>query len=300
MTTSALISIVMPTYNGTKYLDQAIESCLDQTYPHWELVVVDDASTDNTQQRLKEWQERDSRIRVIRHENNKGLPGALNTGIQHMDGAYFTWLSDDDLLRAHTLKTMLQFLEDNPEIELVYTDYSEVDENNNFIRRRYVEAPELLGIANPIGVCHLRKREVFDKVGIYAEDLFLAEDLEFWIRAFMKCKVSILREDLFLYRQHQASLTTSQKKRVYPVHGEILDRHIDNMHWLDADQRAWAYFRLAKRAMEYKDWQHVKEYTQKALAQSPTFIVKKAIQKALGEDANTEYFSTEATQHDKQ
>ena len=86
--TLPVVSIVLPTYNGSTYLGEAIESCLAQTYPAWELIIVDDCSTDATPALLAQYAARDQRIRVIRHEENRKVPGALNTGHAAARGSY--------------------------------------------------------------------------------------------------------------------------------------------------------------------------------------------------------------------
>lgn len=284
MTGTGLVSIVMPTYNGAKkYIDEAIQSCLDQTYANWELIVVDDASTDNTSQKVQEYASRDKRIRLVRHPVNRKLPGALNTGIQHMCGEYFTWLSDDDLLRPNALETMIRFLVTHPNIGIVYTDYSLVDENGRHLETVTVERAQDLGPSKTTGVSHLVRREVLDKIGGYSEDLFLAEDLDFWVRAQMHFEIAPLHEDLFLYRQHGQSLTSQYRPTVYLVHAEILDRHIDQMHWLTNEQRAYAYLRLVKRAVSQRDFSHAYTYLRKAMHYDPGFIVRKGLSKYSAE-----------------
>ena len=91
MKRNPLVSIVLPTHNGARYLEQAVQSCLDQTYRNWELIIVDDASTDETPALIARLVAADSRIRSIRNEVNQKLPGALNTGFAQARGEYLTW-----------------------------------------------------------------------------------------------------------------------------------------------------------------------------------------------------------------
>src|SRR5262245_61923913 len=93
------VSIVLPTYNGSRFLAESIQSCLDQTYPDFELIIVDDCSTDVTPAIIAEFSARDSRVHTVRHEKNKKLPGALNTGMALSRGRFLTWTSDDNLYR---------------------------------------------------------------------------------------------------------------------------------------------------------------------------------------------------------
>ncbi|MEO1289663.1 MAG: glycosyltransferase family 2 protein [Chloroflexota bacterium] len=256
-----LVTIALPTYNGaSKYINEAIESCLEQTHTNWELIVVDDTSTDNTPEVMASWCERDERIRYVRHEVNKRLPGALNTAIATMRGDYFTWVSDDDLFRPNALEVMVNYLETHNEVDLVYTDYSEIDAEGEIIRRIEVGLPGELGIHNVIGVCHLRRRKVLDTIGGYSEEFFLVEDIDFWIRAACNFPIAPYHEDLFLYRQHGGSLTSAHSKRVYPIYEEVLARHREAMHWMTPDKWAYAYLRLAKRAFMVRDYKRMLRY----------------------------------------
>jgi glycosyltransferase involved in cell wall biosynthesis len=286
-TTGGMVTIGMPTYNGaSRYIEEALQSVIDQTYPNWELIIVDDASTDNTQELLKPWLEREPRFRYIRHETNKKLPGGLNTSIRNMRGDYHTWLSDDDLFRPRALEAMVGFLVEHPELDLVFTDYAEIDPQGNFLQRVNVGDPDELGIHKSTGVCHLSTRRVMDKLGGYAEDLFLAEDLDYWVRAYIHFKMGALHEDLFLYRQHPGSLTNTYHQKVYRVHEQILKRHLPDMHWMDADRKAYAYLRLALKARNIGDTGSSLRFLATAFRYSPSFFGRKFVEKLQSLRAN--------------
>jgi glycosyltransferase involved in cell wall biosynthesis len=276
-----LVSIVMPTYNGSRYIDQAIQSCIGQTYLNWELIIVDDASTDSTPDIIEQYIDQDPRIYSIRHNQNRKLPAALNTGFRQAHGDYFTWFSDDDLYLPNALHEMVSFLEANPDVGLTYTDFTYIDSEGQPFESISVEPPETLGIHNPTGLCHLYRRCVQEAVGDYAEDLFLVEDLDFWIRAFSKFKVEALHKNLAYYRQHQASLTGTRGRRVYPLHERVLKRHLPSMHWMTKDMRAYAYLRLAKKALLGKDLVRAGQYTLKAVGFSPRYVVGKSVSKFI-------------------
>src|SRR3989338_3726440 len=119
-TTNPKISIVLPTFNGSKYIRQAIEGCLNQTYRHIELIVVDDCSTDNTPEIIRSFA--DPRIKYIRNEKNQRLPRSLNIGFAAATGDYLTWTSDYNQYLPTALEEMLRFLESRPDVDFVYTD----------------------------------------------------------------------------------------------------------------------------------------------------------------------------------
>ena len=113
---SPKVSIVLPTYNGaSKYLRQAIESCLNQTYRDIELIVVDDCSTDSTPDVVRSFN--DPRIRYVRNETNQRLPRSLNIGFALTTGEYLTWTSDDNEFLPEAVDVMLDFLTRNKDID---------------------------------------------------------------------------------------------------------------------------------------------------------------------------------------
>ncbi len=130
------ISVVLPTHNGAKFLDSAIGSVVAQTWEDWELLVVNDASTDGTAQKIEAWAEKDERIRTIPLDRNLGLPAALNAGFRLARGAHFTWTSDDNWYRPDALAKMLDALEAEPRSDVVFSGYTEVDENGAPRRER--------------------------------------------------------------------------------------------------------------------------------------------------------------------
>src|SRR5258705_1775548 len=198
-----LISIVLPAYNGATYLGQALQSCLDQSYPAWELIVVDDASTDATPAIVREFAMQDSRVHCIRHETNRRLPGALNTGFAAARGEFLTWTSDDNLYRVTALETMAAVLTEKPDVDFVYADFDVIDEAGQFVQTN-VAVPPIQLIQQYFCVpCFLYRRPGHEQLGAYAEDLFLAEDYEYWLRIFLSGDgIDSLHPNLYQYRPH--------------------------------------------------------------------------------------------------
>jgi glycosyltransferase involved in cell wall biosynthesis len=250
MTNQPLVSIVLPTYNGARYLEESVQSCLEQSYTNWELIIVDDASKDATPLLIARLTGIDARIRTIRHEVNRKLPGALNTGFAAAQGTYFTWTSDDNRYRPQALATMVDFLESHPDTGLVYTDFSEMDDQGSLLQQVVVPPPEALLDGNRIGGSFLYRRTLADQVGRYAEDLFLAEDYDYWLRASALSRLEPLHVDCYLYRLHTASLTSSQAERVQTATALTLLRNLPAMTWASDAARAKAYFRAGLRLAE--------------------------------------------------
>ena len=107
MDKNPLVSIILPVYNGERYLKQSIESCLNQTYKNIELIIVNDCSTDSTSLIIDEYLLKDNRVRVIDNHINKKLPASLNIGHSQIRGAYVSWTSDDNHYNENAIEVML-------------------------------------------------------------------------------------------------------------------------------------------------------------------------------------------------
>ena len=105
------VSIVLPVYNGEKYLRESLDSILTQTFSDWELIIVNDCSTDGTQNIIEEYVSKDSRIRTIKNSINQKLPESLNIGFRISTGEYLTWTSDDNMYRPEALEVMTNYLD---------------------------------------------------------------------------------------------------------------------------------------------------------------------------------------------
>jgi glycosyltransferase involved in cell wall biosynthesis len=270
-----LVSIVLPTHNGARYIGLSIQSCLDQTYSHWELLIVDDASTDETPSLIAEFAARDSRVQVFRHADNHKLPAALNTGFAHAQGEYLTWTSDDNYYHPQALAEMVAFLETHPTVGVVYTDYSVIDEDG--LITNHVTAPEARHLVHKaaVGACFLYRREVYETIGEYDETVFLAEDYDFWLRASIKFQLSPLHKELYFYRRHSASLTDSRMLQVMCVREQVIVRHLPSLTWANREDKALAYIHLASLAfMRHAPTQAVRYWLQ-AFGRSPYLAVRR-------------------------
>jgi glycosyltransferase involved in cell wall biosynthesis len=185
---SPTVSVIIPCYNTAKYLGQAIESVLSQTFGDFEIIVVDDGSTDNTAEITQSFA--DSRIHYIQHPRNKGLAAARNTGIQHSRGKYICFLDADDYFLPHKLKKQIIFLENYQDYGLVSGGYLRVDKEGNLLKKCEPRVgPIFLEQAlavNPF-IVHstLIRREWIERVGFFDEDLRAGEDWDLHCRLIM-------------------------------------------------------------------------------------------------------------------
>jgi GT2 family glycosyltransferase len=249
MTDEPLISVVLPTFNGERYLEQAAASCLNQTYRNLELIIVDDASTDNTPEIIARLAASDSRIVVIRHAENRKLPASLNTGFAKARGEYLTWTSDDNYYHPAALRTLAEILRKKPEVDIVYSDYLLIDDLNKEIGKVFVSPAEGLGFkGNCIGACFLFRREVFAQLGGYDEKYYLAEDYDFWLRAARRFSLAPVHRFLYYYRFHAQSLTNLKTERINDVTEHVARRHLAALSGSAPDRirQAGLYVQLAR------------------------------------------------------
>lgn len=181
-----LVSIVIPVYNGSNFLNQAIDSALAQTYPACEIIVINDGSTDDgmTERIALSY---GSRIRYF-SKTNGGVASALNFGIDKMVGEYFSWLSHDDVYFPDKVAEQVSFLEQQDKAVVVYSSYDLIDARCNVLRTenktyRTDEFSRALILDNPIQGCSaLIPKECFTRAGLFNEELRTTQDYDMWFR----------------------------------------------------------------------------------------------------------------------
>ncbi len=204
-----LITIVLPVRNGETYLAEAIESVLDQTYENFELIIVDDFSTDSTNSISAGFAEMDSRVKLIRNPVNFGLPRSLNVGFAEAQGDLLTWTSHDNVLFENFLSSCVSTI--NSGYDFVYSDFLIIDSIGAQIDVSKVSPPENLLYGNCIGASFMYKREVYEKVGDYVQECFMYEDYEYWTRVwFAGFNMFAKPEIIYQYRRHELQLTVTR------------------------------------------------------------------------------------------
>ncbi len=266
------VSIVLPVHNGSRYLSEAIESIRAQTDRAWELIIVDDASTDNTSAIAAAACQADERIGALRHDRNRRLPGALNTGLRAARGEYLTWTSDDNLYEPNAVKTLVRVLDERADADIVYSDYTVINAEGGEVTRQAVGAVEDLADRNCIGACFLFRRSVYKALGGYDESLFLVEDYDFWLRAARRFRFVPLHEDLYRYRRHAASLTDQRRDEIARDTDRLLERRIAGLRSIPRERRAAALIAVAERHRCRGDQRAVRRVFWKALACAPRAV----------------------------
>ena len=175
-----LVSIVLPVYNGERYLRESIDSILCQTYSNWELIVMDDCSNDSTPEIVAEYIEKDARISYYRNEKNLRLPRNLNCGFSLAKGDFLTWTSDDNRYKPEAIQAMVEKLEEE-KAAFVYCSCLIIDGEGKeveFIMVKPQDTQTIIG-QNPVGACFMYTRKVYEIVGEYNPDFMLVEDWDY-------------------------------------------------------------------------------------------------------------------------
>lgn len=244
---SDLISIVLPVYNGEKFLRESIESVLAQTYVNWELLILDDCSTDSTSKIAEEYVQKDARIKYYRNKENLRLPKNLNKGFSLAKGSYLTWTSDDNRYRPNALEKMYSALNKNEDVQFAFSSFRIMDAKDKDIEMYIVsekDEKKIVGF-NVVGACFLYKREVYEVVGDYDPDMILVEDYDYWQRVFMKFKAVAITDVLYDYRRHEGALSSTMRQAQFNTNLEkLLLKNKDGFGKLDVFQKYYLYTAL--------------------------------------------------------
>lgn len=218
---SIRITVLIPAHNAERYVAQAIESVLNQTYPYFEIVIVDDGSTDTTADIVKSFCENDDRVRLIRIPKS-GTSNALNAGLSAARGAYIARLDADDLCMPQRLHVQLDYLEHNPEVKLVGSHAYAIDEDGDSVKPLYVALDHHTIEGILLRETHIKGRQYFvtpsvmfdtEKarlIGGFDPEYDFVEDRDFFLRFTEVGKCSNLDQFLVKYRLHHSSVTNTR------------------------------------------------------------------------------------------
>lgn len=226
-----LISVVLPVYNGEKYLNKSIDSILGQTYTNFELIAVNDCSTDNTLKILQSYAATDKRVKIVNNKENLKLPRTLNAGFSEAQGEFLTWTSDDNMYKTNAFEVLANALTKHPEIDMVYSDYTVIDVSDSIIGSEIAAEPDKIITGNVCGASFMYTKRIAEKVGNYDPDLFLAEDYDYWLRIYANGKMFHLKdENLYYYRIHSESLTETKQSRIAAQTFRTYKKNFDVMY----------------------------------------------------------------------
>lgn len=211
-----LISIILPIYNGEKYMRISIDSVLAQTYSNWELLIIDDGSTDHTAAIAQEYVSKDSRIHYYKNPENMRLPKTLNLGFSLSKGDFLTWTSDDNYYYPTALETMYCALQEQKR-EFAFASCDVVNSDGDIVECIMVSdnAKKSIVGTNPVGACFLYSRKVYETVGEYDPEMTLVEDFDYWQRVCAKYEPVCIPKKLYAYRWHDGALTSTMRKDAF-------------------------------------------------------------------------------------
>ncbi len=223
-----IVSVITPCYNYGMFLSETLDSLLAQTYTNWQCIIVNDGSTDNTEEVALKYVNSDRRFKYI-YQENKGLPGARNTALLHAKGKYIQFLDADDLLESNKLFLQVELFEKNNNIDFVYGNM--LGFSNEAIDRKYTSFKlanhtEVSG-ENEIIIeamirdtfflpgCVIFKKEICDEVGTFNESLYGLEDWEYWYRIALYGKQFYFDDRVgtrLMVRDHESNMSKAREK----------------------------------------------------------------------------------------
>jgi glycosyltransferase involved in cell wall biosynthesis len=274
------VSVIIPAYNQCKFLGYAIQSVLDQTYQDFEVLVIDDGSTDDTGEVAKKF--RDPRIKYI-YQDNQGLSAARNMGIRHAEGEYLTYLDSDDLFLPDKLKLLVSALDSQPEVGFVAGQAIPIDESGNRIGKIFntpipADVCQLL-IGNPLHVGSVMLRHSWQtRVGFFDETLRSYEDWDMWLRLSVAgCKMSWVAQPVSFYRFHKSQMVRNPNQMTTATFA-VLDKTFNDLYlpekWQQMRNQAYssAHLRAAMQAYYFSDYVAGKTHLSEAVKLYPEVI----------------------------
>ena len=220
------VSIIVPVYNGARFLPGAVRSLLDQSFTDFELIIVNDGSLDNTLEVAKSFSA-DTRVSILNLPSNRGVSAARNSGIENSSGELVAFFDHDDLALKDMLRIQVGILEAYPEAALVNADVAFIDENGiifdkfkNMPASRFANPNGKLIVSNQINElfesCYIHsntvmvRRRALEKVGLFDEALRYAEDYNLWLRMAHYFQVAHIATIVTYYRQHGVQATINK------------------------------------------------------------------------------------------
>ncbi len=228
------VSVIVPNYNHARFLEQRIQSILNQTYQDFEIIYLDDFSTDNSNEVFAQFAD-DPRIRSILNQSNSGSPfKQWNKGIKAANGEYIWIAESDDDADPKLLETLVSMIEKDPRIGIAYCQSRQIDEHNNqgstldwwtedldqerwkkaFINQGLAECRDYLVFKNtiPNASAVLTRKLLFEKIGYAEETLFLCGDWISWIRLLFHADIAFTAQPLNYYRKHNSTVRSSASR----------------------------------------------------------------------------------------
>lgn len=214
------VSVITPAYNAEKYISESVDSILNQTFNDFEIIVIDDCSTDKTWDIIQEYAVRDNRIVAVKNDENLGIAGNRNKGLGLARGKYIAWQDADDISLPTRIQKQFDFLESHPEVGIVggFLQFFSDDGRSSGIRKYCENDADLRKkifryspVAQPASMI---RKQCLDEAGKYNLKYPPAEDIDMSFRIGMKYKFANLQEIVLKYREHPNSATFTRLKKI--------------------------------------------------------------------------------------
>lgn len=245
-----LVSIIMPSYNTAKYIEKTINCVLEQTYNNWELLIVDDCSTDNSIEIIKKYV--NDKIKLYINEKNSGAAVSRNRALQEAKGRWIAFLDSDDIWETNKLEKQISFMEDN-NYHFSYTNYVEVDENDSLLGIK-VSGPKKISKRKMFNYCWPGCLTVMydaSKVGlIQIKDLKKNNDYAMWLKVIKKENCYLLDDYLAKYRIRKGSISNHSKFK--------LIKHHYNLFKVSEDKCSFVAFVCTIRNLFWGTWKKIR------------------------------------------
>jgi glycosyltransferase involved in cell wall biosynthesis len=277
-----LVSVVMAAYKSAQFLPEAIGSVIAQTYPHWELHVVDDGSPDNTADVVRPFL-RDPRIRY-HYQENKGQASAKNRGLRSSRGELIAFLDADDMWASAKLEKQVPAFAGHPEIGLVHTRTCEMTEAGELLASRPRPNTPQGRITNDLfvdnvvsGMASILRRECLDRVGLFDESLSMGIDYDLWLRISAHYDIVFLDFVTYYYRQWPGQMSHRYEERIdnaFRIMEKFLHEH-PGLVPSDVVRTAWAHTycsRAYARFARDRRWRDAFDDYVRAIKHQPRYL----------------------------
>lgn len=225
-----LVTVYIANHNYGRFIEQAIESVYQQSFDDWELIIIDDGSTDNSREIIQRYQNRSKTYIAFQH--NRGLNKTGNVAAKLARGKYIVRLDADDYMSSHALKIMVHEMEANQQLAMVFSDYYLIDESDNVIgqmRRHDFEKGVSLYDQPAHGACTLFRKSILQEIGGYDENFRCQDGYDVWLRMIHNYSIKNVDLPLFYYRQHGSSLSKNEE-HILNTRARIKAKHVKTMN----------------------------------------------------------------------
>ena len=210
------VTVYIPCHNYGRFLKQAIDSVIAQSYESWELVILDDGSSDSTSKIIKNYLElHPAKIRTLCHYPARGLQACANLALDTARGDYIMRLDADDYLDESALLVLASYLDRHRDVGLVFPNYTYINENGAILgveNRKKIGTESLFLDLPAHGACTMVRKRVLKSIGGYSENHNAQDGYELWLKVLNRYKVANVATPLFFYRQHGSSLSRDENR----------------------------------------------------------------------------------------